>query len=941
MKRTDDTENMVTELMAATGANLSLSDYYSIGRLAEGAPTMLRSDSYPHDDAAIQIILTPAHFDVTYRVIDKQNKIVLEVPATEIDLGLPEAWKSPLVPDDGYHYWIRDNINVSGDTDTYELKSGLTKANEAVGISESTDGYIYVTYDVITDASDPNFIDLNSTVDYTERVTRSATDNTQVRNAGKFGIMYMLQFTSSGAYKLENGDYEDEATTASGTKVYPYTNGDGPIYVYTDAKWESQKNGGASTRTRWPWYLLSQNNDPYHVMVTSWQNSHANNGTNYYSFLRTFYNETLGSVVTNNVTDDPRTLDDDDNQILPTEYMLLNGNGTTGKFMLRTTEEINGTHEPVTSFEQYWRNNPTVHRTLGLAEGSGPITDTQKQTLRDGHEWHNYDYYANAAAWTGGTGSSNKSYAKEEHWFMTVNVGDGSFNIVPTEIDAVLVLLDNHGWEIMRQNIAKHSETAKYAAAQAALRKYDSPMVSQYKFYGYLNVTHKVPGYHKYVVAETDRVNPSETYTSLADYPEKYRGGALYDLYVTYDAKAQYAQAYTGADTKAGTSVNQAFIIRQDGKLAKTTNGTTLSTIDASSTGIDAGTTDGLNDQELYWYLKPNFDIDKEMGYLYDVKDANDNEIDEEATNANYHNNGQSGFDPYNIQIVNKEHGGYFTTNANGASVVNHRYLEGTYLSTNGTLSLVSEPSAQFHPTITDYDSKELHITNATFMAVQDENGNMRLMPRFDHSRVVTDFATIEPQHAGQPEGDKVDGQSTMLLRPIIYTYIIIDNNGREALRYTALSNGGPSTPVQYKSPLATSFKYYKTLAASGSDYDLSTLGGEIAGSFADAGMSDGGTVYVRYDYNRDGDTQGLLQGMWLTMQLNSSPHSQLGNGDCCKRLPMSQTPTVSTSTLPPTWVRPSASTARTALPFCASIMRPTPTHWLWQEPRAPTPIPS
>ena len=873
MKRTSNFADMETEFMAATGENLSSTDYYSIGRLTNGSPTMLRSDSYPHDNAAIQIILTPAQFDVAYRVIDKQNKIVLEVPATE-DFGLPEAWKSPLVSD--YHYWIINRFNVSGDV--YELMSGLTTADEASSIMESTDGYIYVTYDVITDDSDPKFIDLNPAVDYTERVSRTATDNTQVRNAAKFGTMYMLQFTSSDDYKLETDNSEDAVATASGTTVYPYTNGDGPIYIYPENKWESQRDGGASTRTRWPWYLLSPNNDPYHVMVTSWQNSHVNNGTNYYSFLRTFYNETLGSVVTNNVTDDPSTLDEDDNQILPTEYMLLKGNGTTGNYMLKTTEEINGTHEPVTSFEQYWRNNPTVQRTLGLAEGSGPISLAEKQTLRDAHGWHNYDYYANAAAWTE-TNPSNKSYAKEEHWFMTVNVGDGSFNIVPTEIDAVLVLLDNHGWEIMRQKIAKHSETTRYAATQAELRKYDSPMVSQYKFYGYRDVAHKVSGYHKYAVAETERVNPTEKYSSLADYPEKYSGDALYDLYVTYDVKSQYAEAYTGAATQAGTMVNKAFIIRQDGKLAKATDGTTLTTVDASTTGIDAGTTDGLDDEDLYWYLKPNFDIDEEMGYLYDVKDADNNVIDKATTNANYHANGQSGFDPYNIQIVNKAHVGYFTTDATGASMVNHGYLEGTYPSTNGTLSLGGEPSAQFSQVVSDYDSKTLHVTNATFMAVQDENGNMRLMPRFDHSRVITDFTAIEVQHAAQPEDDKADGQSTMLFLPIIYTYIIVDNSGREALRYTALSSGAPSTPLQYKSPLATSFRYYKTLTASGDDYDLSTLGGEITGSFADAEVSDDGTgtVYVRYDYNRDGDTQGLLQGMWLTMQLNSSNRQYSG----------------------------------------------------------------
>lgn len=39
-----------------------------------------------------------------------------------------------------------------------------------------------------------------------------------------------------------------------------------------------------------------------------------------------------------------------------------------------------------------------------------------------------------------------------------------------------------------------------YQDMQASLRKFDSPMVKEYKFYATKNVDHKVTGYHKYNV---------------------------------------------------------------------------------------------------------------------------------------------------------------------------------------------------------------------------------------------------------------------------------------------------------------------------------------------------------------------------------------------------------------------------------------------------------
>ncbi|MBP5376654.1 MAG: hypothetical protein J6Y41_01645, partial [Bacteroidaceae bacterium] len=293
------------ELLFANGADLSTpSNSQSLDLNGEN----VRKYTTTRGSTNQQIIFYEAVLERTYRLLDKQGKILLEYESRELpnsgeNLGVLAKWVSPLV--ETYHYWARSSFTLSGDT--YTLKSGESEISSPTG---STDGYIYVTYDAITNTADANYVDLNPRLkDIDERVDRSSSDATQVRDGAKLGQLYLLKFTTSAGYYLEDGgDDVETSVTPSGSTIYPYTNGDGPIYIRTDSQWEKDKTG-ASTRTRWIWYLLSPNNDPYHVMVTSWQQAHANNDirTSYYNYLRTYYNTEINQVITSNITDDPRT----------------------------------------------------------------------------------------------------------------------------------------------------------------------------------------------------------------------------------------------------------------------------------------------------------------------------------------------------------------------------------------------------------------------------------------------------------------------------------------------------------------------------------------------------------------------------------------------------------------------------------------------------------
>ena len=69
----------------------------------------------------------------------------------------------------------------------------------------------------------------------------------------------------------------------------------------------------------------------------------------------------------------------------------------------------------------------------------------------------------------------------------TVAGSQGEFEFVETSLEPQVILLDKHGWEIMRKPLSQTDE----------LRKYDSPMVKEYHWYP---TATKAAGYHKYTV---------------------------------------------------------------------------------------------------------------------------------------------------------------------------------------------------------------------------------------------------------------------------------------------------------------------------------------------------------------------------------------------------------------------------------------------------------
>ncbi|MBQ5458179.1 MAG: hypothetical protein IIT61_05615, partial [Bacteroidales bacterium] len=129
------------------------------------------------------------------------------------------------------------------------------------------------------------------------------------------------------------------------------------------------------------------------------------------------------------------------------------------------------------------------------------------------------------------------------------------------------------------------------------------------------------------------------------------------------------------------------------------------------------------------------------MGYQYDVvkvdtRDEDGNVLtshvaDEAETNEDYVTAGKHGFDPYNVQIESVENSDrYFKTKTTGLTLANGAWT-GT---TDALLLQLLDYDTQ---SASGYDQTALRITNATFMVVDDGNGNMRLMPRFDNSKVV------------------------------------------------------------------------------------------------------------------------------------------------------------------------------------------------------------
>jgi hypothetical protein len=724
------------ELVAATGDD----NYYRVGYSES-----LNISTTATGNASVQVFTYPVEVNTQYYLIDRAGKLIAgPLPSSSSELALPQEWVSPLVSK--YHYY-KAATESSG---TYTVND----ADEISNPIESETGKIYVTYDV------SDVIDITG------------------------GKNYMLKFLDGDSFNQEDG--KDGINETATKAVYPYNNGDFHLYVYGQKQWDTQLANGASTRTRWLWKIISSRDgtlltdvsnstpgtteddvDPYHVIIKSNQNQLLKHkvgdvetlypGSTY---LRTYKpNEEVGVVT--GVSYENAGYSEANSSVMstarvngaPTEYMIL---GTSlSEMTLKTFNPVddgdgdttNDVRQIVDCFEQYWKNNPTVQEIAG----ENPAVDDAKLT---GKGWHTYQVWANAADW--GPDAKTKTLANGNHWFQTISMGDGKFTLEAVDLQPQVILLDQHGWEIMRVPM---TETEK-------LKKYDSPMVDKYHWYP---TAAKTTGYHKYTISDPAPlidiytfgddpatsevkdvwyVGESVSYSSnsLADTPEANLSGYSAqdnkyktDFYVTYTVKSDYANAYTGA-ASADATIPSAYYLKQGGNYAKV-DGTTLKNPEAPADMENVP-------NNMLWYVKPNFDIDKEMGYKYAGETgAQGDALSKSATDAANYSEGRNGFDPYNVQIQSKAQSlYYFTANTSGSK------LEGG--AWQGSSDQVSLKNLNVKQTPTGYDQTTLNITNATFMVVGDANGNMRLMPRFDQQKVMQGFATFEVQAVAQPAND-------------------------------------------------------------------------------------------------------------------------------------------------------------------------------------------
>jgi len=725
---------------------------------AEAGSTVTFQDA----SGSVAVTYNEVKIPTSYYLIDKAGKRLLgPEESTSSSMAIPSEWKSPLAT---YHYWKSSSFNESDGV--YTLKAEQT---ELSGLEDLGEGdHIYITYDVKKD------IDIQG------------------------GKTYLMKF-SDGAedFHPEDGDNGVSGTAIKAT--YPYNNGDFNLYIYGATEWTNQLSNGASTRTRWLWYIISNHDgtdltgdaiDPYHVIIKSRQNQVYKVGDNSYdgnAYLYTYKPNDGVGVVTGVITqhDVVKTFDP---TLKPTEYMLL---GTDVNHMtLKTVDVIDGAQQTVNKFEQYWKNYPTVETVAGVAN---PAADNATLTAKG---WHRYQDWAYAEPWGGGT----KTLVKGDHWFQTVSMGSGEFSVEEMALEPEVILLDQHGWEIARVPV---SQTAK-------LKKYDSPMVEEYQWYPKAN---KVSGYHKYTIpaeeakrkidvyensANPDNDNKVEwhvvrsvlyTSNSLSKTPEgnvegysaqnnKYKT----DFYVTYTVKSDYAGTYVGAASEGDVKASS-FFVKQAGKYAQNSSNS-IALVDKPALTGDIPT-------NVQWKVKPNFNIDHEMGYKYLGETGAQPEAESKsAMETAYHAAGKNGFDPYNVQIQSMSNTArYFTTNT-GSTVLDHGIWTGSYTEIP-TISL-SQMSVG-HISADGPDHTTLDITNATFMVVDDGNGNMRLMPRFDNTKVMTSFTALSDQLAAAPANNNGEGTQSLVIE-LVPTLITSTDEILSMKGYYVLAEGFTQT---------------------------------------------------------------------------------------------------------------------------------------------------
>jgi len=870
------------EVMAATGDEVDASTtYYNIGRPTANTVKLYSQASYQSPNKILRFELqAPTATDITYRLIDMSKEELLQAKArqsTGDTPSFPPNYRSPLVSTYYYH------------TTEEHAKSYPTESDIAT-IDINTNTNIYVTYDV------------NDLVDL------------------KAGTLYLLQYRDGESFKQEDGS--DGVNPTAQKAIYPYVNGDGNFFVYGQEQYNLQQEGASSTRTRWAWYVESNvdgapKGDPYHVKIKSRQTESypITNSDEYNAYFMTYKPTDYSEVITTLGWPGMRGE-------TATEYMVL---GSEGQYQLVTTNEISGSRYVVDSFEQYWKTFDTIRKKVwgdskAKEDDDDPITipndtkypyaspteETLRHYLKNTLGWHSYEKWAYAKRWNGynngysseeGTHEKKKGWEKIEHWYQTVSMGQGYFNFVKTSVNPVLILLDQHGFEIMRKPLPTDPDDPEKEAKYAAIRPYNSPMVKEYAFWA---TAKKRTGLHQYY-ALADRIGGDDfTSTDLTNLPPygsknvKDKKGNLNDQYVTYIVKEEYALTYTPSDKSA-----KPFLIEQGTKYASTSDGSTITKKAVPAGGMKKFITGALFTTQDEWYVKPNAIIDTEMGYgdvqhtwtdidptdskkwknknpnAYDHYKFKDKRVasyisDKVLTDSLGYFSFSNGFDPYNIQIESVQASAKFMkTDATNATLEEGSMI-GVY-EASPEISL-NNNTAKISPKW--YDSRTLSVTNATFMAVQDADGNMQLMPRFDHATRMSEFGTLIA-----PTDAQVATTYTKLYRPEVYTYLIIDNSGHESLRYKAGGDMTPQTPKHFQSPLAKNFTYYATASYDDVTKKYSGITDEIEGSLDGATLTND-MVYVRYEYDEEADNLNILKGKWLTMNIADEYKQYDATGD-------------------------------------------------------------
>ena len=955
----------VYEVMVAAGDDVDASTtYYNIGRPDANTVKIYSNATYQAGVAEEIKFRLEENTTYTYHLIDKANHELLTAESKSPELVLPAEWQSPFVGAANYNYYDKGQFNIA--EGVYTLKINPVKLTNIASLHATYTSTLITSteYENATsnkiDASalddakkltatghyyfkvGSNYYDVEVTKPYYTDIYVTYEKNNLVTFSNS--SPYMLKFLNPFAdgYLLEDGN--DRLTSEEIQAIYPYCNGDGNLNIYGQTMNDEQMNGGSSTRPRWVWYFnnpAGYTDDPYHVTIHS-KSTISYNGTNHPTYLQTY-------AVHFNQDDDPDTkhIVTGGNlygisSVTPTEYMVL---GTEGHYKLVTTNLIEGSRHTVNSFEQYWKTyNMLKLCVLNISSDTNAFSDDpatwvvpdEHRATIEARGWHSYEAIANATRWNGynnvsTSNAGSKVVERLEHWFQTFSMGDGSFDIISANIPPVLVLLDRHGWEIMRKPLP----VANYPNGEEleALRDYDSPMVKEYHFFS--NAT-KASGCHKYSLrvqngALRDEIKVSGTpytSTSLAALPPATAtgvksGGDFQDQFVTYTVKDEYEKSYDYSFTDHGdgtfteTGTPSKFLVLQNSRFLKKENDDKTSYI--SKPIYEHTNPEGGNVYDLilapkdntviimkgekmadynYWYIGPNLDIDREMGINWGSSTSGAEPLTEAATKALYANTSKeaymmtTGFDPYNLQIRKVDDGRCVTSHMTSAALVEGAMV-GTYDSekddktTDITLE-VPFSWTEVNPTVSTgsegYDHTNLKIGNQTFMAVSDANGNMQLMPRFDHTKRINTsksspyYTTLadpvdHSQKASADNNASMGPQTTFLVRPQIQEYLIIDNEGREALRYKRAGDDFPTIPDHFKSPLAKDFTYYSTAPTYDTESKTMTVTNQITGSFAEAGLNSGdATIYVRYTYDEDADADAdrILQGKWFTMKLKN-----------------------------------------------------------------------